>query len=360
MQVDYIIVGQGICGTFLSWNLIKEGRTVLVIDSANPYTASKVASGVINPVTGRRIVRTWMIEELLSFAWNAYSQLGNELNAPLIRQCNVLDFHSTPQMKDAFVQRLAEENEYLNVPENAGEWQQYFRYNYGIGEVTGCLLADLETMLQEWRKKLQQQNSLLEESLDFNELIIHHSPFTVHKDAFPVHYKNIVAQKIIFCDGVAGFDNKYFKMLPYVRTKGEAIIASVPGLPRTNIFKQGITIVPWKDDFFWIGSNYIWEYSDAGPTALFRKKVEEQLNYWLKIPYTIVDHIASERPANIERRPFVGLHPLHNAVGVLNGMGTKGCSLAPYFAHQLAQHLVHDKPIDRLADVKRFTRVLSM
>jgi len=26
MEVDYIILGQGICGTFLSWNLIKAGE----------------------------------------------------------------------------------------------------------------------------------------------------------------------------------------------------------------------------------------------------------------------------------------------------------------------------------------------
>ena len=43
MTVDYIIVGQGICGTFLSWNLLKKGKSVLVIDDeANPYSSSKV------------------------------------------------------------------------------------------------------------------------------------------------------------------------------------------------------------------------------------------------------------------------------------------------------------------------------
>lgn len=353
MQADYLIIGQGICGTFLSWNLLKEGKSVLMIDSANPYTASKVASGVINPVTGRRIVRTWMIEELLPFAMRSYTQFGNELNATLIQQCNVLDFHPTPQMRDAFVQRMNEEEDYLQTSSNEEQWQKYFRYNYGIGEVNHCLLVDLQTMLQEWRKKLSHQNILLEENFDC-------SPLTINELQNTIHYKNITATKIIFCDGVAGFDNPYFKMLPYVRTKGEALIASIPGLPRTNIFKQGITIVPWKQDLFWIGSNYIWEYTDAQPTQTFRKKVEEQLNYWLKLPYTIIDHLASERPANIERRPFVGLHPLHKQVGVLNGMGTKGCSLAPYFAHQFAQYLVNQKPIDPFADIKRFTRILSL
>jgi hypothetical protein len=40
-------------------------------------------------------------------------------------------------------------------------------------------------------------------------------------------------------------------------------------------------------------------------------------------------------------------------------MGTKGCSLAPYFAHELVEHLVHGKPINPLADVQRFKNILS-
>ncbi|MGI8951984.1 MAG: hypothetical protein ACR2FN_10415 [Chitinophagaceae bacterium] len=149
------------------------------------------------------------------------------------------------------------------------------------------------------------------------------------------------------------------KIFPFVHTKGEAIIAEISDLPRTNIYKQGISIVPWENNLFWIGSSYEWNYNNIYPTELFRKKIETQLNYWLKLPYKIIDHIAAERPANIERRPFVGLHPQHKNIGILNGMGTKGCSLAPYFAHQLTQHFLRNFSINPLADLKRFARVLS-
>jgi len=46
-------------------------------------------------------------------------------------------------------------------------------------------------------------------------------------------------------------------------------------------------------------------------------------------------------------------------VGVFNGMGTKGCSLAPYFAHEFAQYLAEGKAMTPAADVTRFTRILS-
>src|ERR1700712_2639986 len=102
MNVDYLIIGQGISGSFLSRDLLRAGKTVMVIDESKPFTASKVASGVINPITGRRMVRTWEIEKLMPFAVEAYTKLGDELGAQLIRQCNILDFHPTPQMVLAF------------------------------------------------------------------------------------------------------------------------------------------------------------------------------------------------------------------------------------------------------------------
>ncbi len=84
-----------------------------------------------------------------------------------------------------------------------------------------------------------------------------------------------------------------------------------------------------------------------------------QLKYWLKVPFEIVDHFASVRPANMERRPFVGAHPKFSAVAILNGMGTKGCSLAPFFAKQLSDYLVEGKALYPDADVRRFEKILS-
>jgi len=158
---DYIILGQGICGSFLSYYLQKAGKQVLVIDKPSPHTASKAASGIINPVTGRRIVKTWLIDELLPFTWGAYQQLGTELGTSLIHQCNVLDFFATPQMQEAFTKRAMEEPELLHMPADSDNWLSYFRYNYNIGEINPCYLADIPTLLLLWRQKLQQSGTLL-------------------------------------------------------------------------------------------------------------------------------------------------------------------------------------------------------
>ena len=70
-KVECVVVGQGVCGTFLTWYLKKAGMSFIVIDNNDPASSSRVAAGVINPVTGRRIVKTWMINELMPFVQQA-------------------------------------------------------------------------------------------------------------------------------------------------------------------------------------------------------------------------------------------------------------------------------------------------
>lgn len=349
MTIDYLIIGQGLCGTFLSYYLLKAGKKVIVIDENKPFTASKAASGVINPVTGRRIVRTWRIEELLPYAFDAYKELGNVLEVKLIKKSKLIDFHPSLQMKEAFEKRLTEDQEYLHKSFDT-KWKKYFNYHFDFGEISPCLLIDINLLLEKWRFSLQQQNVLITEAFSWNNCIV---------DDEHITYKNITAQKIICCDGISGIDNPFFRNLPYAVNKGEAIIAAIPDLPCEHIYNQGLRIVPWKDNLFWIGSSYEWNFTDALPTAAFRQKVIAHLKYWLKVPFEIADHIASVRPANMERRPFVGTHPKFSSVAILNGMGTKGCSLAPFFASQLTNHLTEGKPIYADADVKRFEKILA-
>lgn len=350
MHVDYIIVGQGISGTFLSWNLIKAGKTVVVIDEWQPNTASRVASGIINPVTGRRVVRTWMIEELLPFAKHAYEELGNDLGIEAAREIDMLTFHTTEQMSSAWHERIAEGEDYLHVVNNRQDYEPFFELRNGIGVTSPCMLVNLSVLLPAWRNYLAETNRLLTERFDINDCYVKENS---------VQYNDITAEKLILCNGIKGFENRYFEKLPYAFSKGEAILVDIPGLQATNIYKQGMNLVPIGGSVFWIGSSFEWEFADDNTTESFKKTVIDLLGSWLKLPFTILEHKASIRPASLERRPFVGLHPIHSSIGIFNGMGTKGCSLAPYFSNEFAQHLTAHKSIHPSADILRFKKILS-
>ena len=350
-QVDYIIIGQGICGTLLSYYLMQHGKTVLVIDAPEPNTASKVASGLINPVTGKKWVTTWLAHELLPTARQAYKAMEAQFGLSLVHEYDLMAFHPTPESQELFEARIEEDDTYLYPVINEKPWEELFHFHFGIGGVTPCMLVDVPKLLAWWRNVLLEQNAMLEATFHWEDC-------KVYPDN--VHYGDFNAQKIICCGGAADMDNPYFTRLPFQLNKGEAIIASIPGLPRTHLYKHGvISIVPWKDDLFWIGSIFDREYMDELPTAAFRKTVEITLQRWLKLPFEMVGHLAALRPATGGQKPFAGLHPLHSVVGIFNGMGSKGCSQGPYFAKQFAAHLVHGTALMPDADINRFVRILS-
>jgi glycine/D-amino acid oxidase-like deaminating enzyme len=349
-MVEFLIIGQGISGTWLSYYLQKEKRSFLVIDNDQPNSASRIAAGIINPVTGRRIVKTWMIDELFSFLVPAYKELGNELGITAIEQKNLVDFHPTPQMRLAFDERVKENADFLFQPSDQKRYNAFFHYDLGYGEVNPCYVVNLKEIIPAWRNKLLAKDQLIEEEFDINEF---------SRSEKEIRYKNIVAGKIIFCDGVNSAQNPFFKNLTFAINKGEAIIFKASGIPTSYIFKKGMMLTSLEEDLFWIGSNYLWEFDDDNPTVQFRKQTEILLKNWLKAPFTIIDHKAAVRSANIERRPFIGFHPLYNNIGIMNGMGTKGCSLAPFFAKQLTDHLLYNKEILPEADVNRFSKILA-
>ncbi len=350
MHVDYLIIGQGITGTFLSYYLIKAGKKVLVIDDGKNDAPSRVASGIINPVTGRRVVETWMIETLLDHAQPAYEDIGEVLGKRLINDVPIINFHTTEQMLSAWNDRLNEGSDYITCVNNTTELERFFDTGVGAHGVSPTFLIDLAGLLSGWRQYLADNNCLLKEYFDIQSLV---------KNRDGVTYKELSAEKIFFCNGTTSFQYDYFKKLPFAFSKGEALIIEVDGLPQTNIYKQALSIVPYGDNKFWVGSSFEWNFKDDLPSTAFREKATSVLDSWLKLPYKVIEHRSSVRPASMERRPFVGLHPLHSTVGILNGMGTKGCSLAPYFANQLVEHILNCSSITPEADINRFRKILS-
>jgi glycine/D-amino acid oxidase-like deaminating enzyme len=348
-KVKYIIVGQGLVGTWMTYYLASEGHTYKVINDPQIQSATSVASGVINPVTGRRIVQTWMIETILPFAVNAYKDIARKLKIDIIKTAPIILIHPSQQMKDSFEYRLDHENVYL-FQQSPATWASFFEMPFGTGAVNECYWMDLNKMTSHWKNFLQSEHRLIESKFDHQDLIL-------TKEG--VQWKNIQAEKIIFCDGVNSMQNPYFKALPFAPNKGEALIIKVPGLPNQHIYKNNVSIVPWSDDLFWVGSSYEWSFNNSLPTEAFKEKMIQNLNQFLHLPYTIVDHITGVRPANTQRRPFVGMHPLHSALAICNGMGTKGCSLAPYFTKQLLDHIEKGTPIEPEANISRFESILK-
>lgn len=343
-EFDYIIAGQGLAGTFLSYELNKRGKKILVIDDNKPESSSRVAAGIFNPVTGRRFNKTWLAEAVLPHAEKVYTEMEAVLDDTFYHRRNVFKPFSN----------IKEKNDWLG--KDYGDVQKHITEvkpgNYkGIeNEFGGLLLSSagfvsVEQLMKKYRQYLSDKKLLLSESFDFNELKLSPGKIT---------YKNISAGKLIFCEGYKGAVNPFFSWLPFNPAKGEILTVKIENFEVNEIVSKGIFILPVRNSLYRVGATYSWDDLNEIPTESAKESLIEKLKGLLDLPFEIIEHRAGVRPATRDRRPFLGMHPEHKNLGIFNGLGTKGVLLAPYFASEFAEHLENGKNLNTEADIRRF------
>ncbi len=343
---DYLIVGQGLAGTILAWFLEKAGQSVCIIDNAHQGAASKVAAGIINPITGRHFVKSWRFDELLPFAQMTYRQMEYHFDIPFFHKRNIVRILNNNGDENSWLARTIQEEyrpyiEHIQTEDFDSILQPYF----SLAEVTGSAQLDIPNLISTFSKYFKSKKNLVQESFDFEALEIFENG---------IHYKDISASKVVFCEGYRGENNPYFKHLPFRPAKGEVLIVKMTGYETRKVIKNGIFIVPLGNDLFWVGSNMDQNFADDQPTDIQKEYLTRRLKETIKIPFRIVEHKAAVRPATKDRRPLLGVHPDHPQLTIFNGLGTKGASLAPFWAKHFCDHLIDNQPLDQEVDIQRF------
>ena len=345
-SLPYLIVGQGIAGSLLAWHLEKAKQPYLIIDNNHQTSASKIAAGIINPITGRRFVKSWMIDTFLPFAKSTYQKIEIELGIQVWKDMDIIRFFMSNAEGNNWLTKTTLEgyDKYLKKEKNADFLHQYINDEAGFGTVVGAKV-DLGKVIKSFQNHFREKGVLISESFDYEAL---------KTETNKVVYKEIIAKKVIFCEGFAAFKNPWFAHLPYESAKGEALILRIPNLKTPDIIKKHFFIVPLENDLFWFGSNYEWDDLSNEPTEIGRNYLEKELKEILKVDYEVVHHLAAVRPVLKDRRPAIGLHPNNDNIAFFNGLGTKGTSIAPYWANEMMQFLTNGEDIPKEVDVRRF------
>ena len=84
-MLDTLIIGQGLAGSLLAIKLLSQGQRIKVIDDNHKTSSTKVAAGVMNPITGKRLVKLWPSKEHESFVIEYYHAIEKELGAKLLK-----------------------------------------------------------------------------------------------------------------------------------------------------------------------------------------------------------------------------------------------------------------------------------
>ena len=78
--IEYFIVGQGLAGTLLAFEMLENNIDFRIISSPVKSKASNVAAGMINPLVFKRMTKSWILDDLLPVMKSTYLKLESVLN----------------------------------------------------------------------------------------------------------------------------------------------------------------------------------------------------------------------------------------------------------------------------------------
>ncbi len=357
---NYIIIGQGLAGSILAYMLMKEGAKVQIFDSEQIPSSSKIAAGIYNPVTGRKLVKTWLADKIFPFLENFYPQLEKELNAKF--------FHPIPIYRPFVNEESQKFFKSDHVPDDFAdfatlEFENITHQNTVNSQLGGVTTkhsgwVDLKVMLEAFRIYFLDKDILQMVSGDHDIQKPQGQYYTKKIDPVSLHCSDLAVENrestIIYCEGFNAINNPYFNYLPFSPVKGELLDIEIQNIDIQEIINQGAFVIPLGDDTYRLGATYSWHELDFTPTEQGKADLTEKYHKLMKPEMRILSHRAGIRPATKDRRPFIGIHPEFENLAIFNGLGSKGVSLAPYFAKQFVDFLVNKKELHPEVNINRF------
>jgi glycine/D-amino acid oxidase-like deaminating enzyme len=334
MQVEVAIIGQGIAGSTLALQLIQRGISFVVIDKGATSAATTVSSGLINPITGRKYVKSWMIDDLLPQSIKVYRAFEELLESTYINDRSIVRSIDTTEQENQWYVREADlgYQDYIVGDYDGPDYYPELNDARSFGVVHKSYNIDAAQLIQDFREYLLDNAQLIEQTINYDEIVF---------DKHNIRFGDIQCTYLICAEGWGVRHNPYFRDMPFRPAKGEVLMVRLnESFPTSHILKYHKFLVPQNEKHhFWLGSNYSWEFVDEHPTEEGRKELTNYLNTYLKTEYKVIDHLAGVRPATKYRKPLIGSHHQHKNLVLFNGLGTKGISLAPYWSNRLINHI---------------------
>lgn len=349
-EIDYLIVGSGIAGLCMAECLYTETNSFLIIDKHLPGAASVVSSGLINPVTGKRFVKSWNFNEIETNFLEFYKKLEKRLQLEFISEIQIIETLHSAEDENQWLSRTVDPDyiEYMGSL-CTKKIQGYKNTSTGVyGKINKAYRIHVEKLLSRWLEVFESENKLVKEVFDYNAIEI--------KEHFVICNSIQVNKAVIFCEGFRLINNPYFNWLPLFSLKGECLQFFSENLPQDQVYKSSYAIVPQGNHRFWCGSNFELDDLDLHCTS---KEMSKQLDFvkeHIEADVKLSTHSFGIRPAIRDRRPVLGCHPENSKLVVFGGLGTKGFSIAPFCGIALKEYLLHSKSLPKSIHMDRFLK----
>jgi len=348
LKTDILIIGHGLAGSCLSWQLFQQGASFRVIDQPFLSASSRVAAGMMNPLVFRYLTLSWRAVQNMASSKDFYQKMEKALQTKFLHEISIAKIFSETDSelwgRKALIAGIDQFTDgKVNYPFSGKE----VNYTFGAGIVNKAGWVDTAILVQKVREFLIRNALLSEEIFDRENLVIGEES---------IQYKDITAKKIIFCEGFRVSENPLFSFIPFRPVKGELLTVRIKGLNTQMVLNKDIFLLPLGNEIYRLGSTYDWDDLTEAPTTNAKNYLLEKLKSLIYFPVEILSHEAGIRPAVADRRPVAGRHPSFSNVFILNGLGAKGVMLAPYGTEQLLRLLNENIAVDPEIDPSRFVR----
>jgi len=319
----------------LAWFAEQSHLSFQIYDKGASQSASAVSSGIINPVTGHRFVKSWLIDELIKVSMKTYGDLGEYLGQKIITQYPIWRHIPDIQAENIWSSRIMDPayGGYLTMPDSESLDKLNFQGFHSWGIVQGGAVVDVSSLIKLSRENWVKKGVLVNEEFKYAGLEIDASGFIYESEKY---------RKVILAGGIRDITNPWFKTDVYRPAKGEVILCRIPQFYPDRVIKYKKFIVPFGGDRYWVGSNYQHDFDDNNPDHQGKAVLEKLLSEGIGETYEVIDHLCGVRAATKYRRPLIGEHSSQKGLFLMNGLGTKGISLAPYFAKNIIHSIVKD------------------
>ena len=342
MKPEILIAGQGLAGTALAWALHERGVPFLIVDPNEKETCSKIAAGLVTPITGKRVKPSWRMEELLPVALGLYHRVGKLLGANFCHAVAMVRLFKEPREVEWWRGRAGDVglDQWVDAKAPLVDVSQF---HSELGGFVQSHAGWLDTAAY-----LEASRTFFEKNEAWQQGVVAEDEIEVHDDH--IRWRGRSFSRVVFCSGAEQRrDSRFFSWLNFGCARG--VIASLKAdLNETRIINRGCWLLPRAADEWRAGSTYEFDLNTPMETSV--EDLRGKLMQLLRVPFEISGAQAGIRPIIKHRQLVLGRHPAHPRVCVFNGLGSKGALRAPFFARMLVNHLLDEAPIDIEVDVR--------